>query len=243
MTFLPHVVFDLDGTLVDSLPGIQWSVEAALAETGIPARHRDLKPLIGPPIRRILAELSGVSEEPALDRLERAFRSSYDSSGWRRTVCCEGALATLRALMDSGLSLYLVTNKPAPATIRILRSLRLAPFFQEIVCRDSRIPVFESKAEMLLDLLRRRGFSAAESLMVGDTLEDAHASLAAGMPCALVPHGYGRGLDNALPANCLRIRAWSELVQLWDAPRAAGVNPWNRYSQSLEAAARLGEQA
>jgi phosphoglycolate phosphatase len=212
MEFPRHVVFDLDGTLVDSLPGIQWSVEAALAEAGIPMRHRNLKALIGPPIRQILAELSGVLNGPALDRLERSFRASYDSAGWRRTACQKGAATMLRGLAAQGVSLWLVTNKPAAATGRILGQLALAGFFTETVCRDSRAPAFESKAEMLMDLLRRRGLRSTETLMVGDTLEDARAAEAAGLACGLVPHGYGRGLDGPLPAHCRRIRGWSELL-------------------------------
>jgi len=210
MESLRHVVFDLDGTLVDSLPGIQ----AALAEAGIPTRRRDLKALIGPPIRQILAELSGASNGPALDRLERAFRASYDSAGWRRTVCQKGAATMLRGLASRGVSLWLVTNKPAAATGRILGQLALAGFFTETVCRDSRVPAFESKAGMLMDLLRRRGLRPEETLMVGDTLEDARAAEAAGVACDLVPHGYGRGLDGPLPANCRRIRGWNELLPL-----------------------------
>jgi phosphoglycolate phosphatase len=208
MEFLRHVVFDLDGTLVDSLPGIQ----TALAEAGIPVRRRDLKALIGPPIRQILAELSGLAGGPALDRLERAFRASYDSAGWRRTVCQRGAATMLRGLATGGMSLWLVTNKPAVATGRILGQLGLAGFFTETVCRDSRVPAFESKAAMLLDLLCRRGLRPAETLMVGDTLEDARAAEAAGIDCDLVSHGYGRGLDGPLPTGCRRIRGWSELL-------------------------------
>jgi phosphoglycolate phosphatase len=227
-----HVVFDLDGTLVDSLPGIRWSVEAAAEETGIPVRQCDLKALIGPPIRWILAELSGIPGGPALDRLERAFRASYDSAGWRRTVCYPGAAGMLRGLAARGVALWLVTNKPAAATHRILQRLEMADFFAEIVCRDSRVPAYQSKDEMLVELLLRRGFPAAESLLVGDTLEDAHAALAAGMACALLPHGYGYGLDGPLPAGCRRIGAWSELLSGWEREEEA---------QLFAASVRLGE--
>jgi phosphoglycolate phosphatase len=218
VNFVRSVIFDLDGTLVDSLPGIAWSVEAALEECGVPWRRRDLKPLVGPPIRQILAEVSGVSQASALDRLERAFRSSYDSGGWRRTVCQKGANAILRQLQSRGISLWLATNKPAHATGRILRELALTGFFQEIVCRDSHTPSFESKAEMLVDLLGRRGLRHAECLMAGDTMEDARAAAAAGIACALVPQGYGCGLGGSLPADCRLLREWSDLLEFCEAP-------------------------
>ena len=51
MTLVRHVIFDLDGTLIDSLPGIAWSVDVALRSCGLPPAERDLAPLIGPPVR------------------------------------------------------------------------------------------------------------------------------------------------------------------------------------------------
>ena len=207
-----NVIFDLDGTLVDSIPGIQWSVEAALAECGVPALRRELKPLIGPPIRDILAAVSGASEPAALDRLELAFRSAYDSVGWRKTTCQPGAKGALQRLRMAGCGLWIVTNKPGHAARAILSELALADYFEEIVCRDSRIPGFASKAEMLANLLERCALVRAESIMIGDTLEDCRAAAAAGIACALVPHGYGGGLDGPLPGRCRPIAGWNELI-------------------------------
>src|SRR5437773_1817542 len=68
-----NVIFDLDGTLLDSLEGIQWSVEAALAACGMPPVCPGLKPLIGPPIRAILALVTGRNDAAELDRMEQAF--------------------------------------------------------------------------------------------------------------------------------------------------------------------------
>lgn len=190
MTTVRHALFDLDGTLVDSLPGIAWSVNQALRANRVAPLSRDLRPLIGPPIRDILAAVSGA--DPALlDRLEAAFRASYDSAGWRRTVCHEGVPDMLWRLLTSGVELWLVTNKPAVVTGQILRELKIAAFFKEIACRDSRTPPFASKAETLRDLLQRRGLAPAQCLLIGDTAEDWHAAEAAGIACAIVPHGYG----------------------------------------------------
>ena len=208
-----HAIFDLDGTLVDSLPGIGWSIQTALAACGVACLVPDLKPLIGPPIRAILAALSG-SEDPALlDRLERAFRSSYDSEGWRKTVLQPGAAGTLEELRRRGIALWLVTNKPRFSTELILRELGMEGLFQEAVCRDSRTPPFSSKAEMVLDLLERRGLERRGCLLIGDTLEDARAASCAGVSCALVPHGYG---GERIPApgevQPWRLSGWGDLL-------------------------------
>jgi phosphoglycolate phosphatase len=211
VSFPQHVVFDLDGTLVDSVPGIAWSVDAALRSCGLPPAGRDLTPLIGPPVRDILAAVSGVSEPDLLDRLERGFRCSYDSAGWRLTVCQPGVREMLSQLLSAGVGLWLVTNKPALSTAMILCELRLDGFFREIVSRDSRTPVFASKSEMLTDLLERHGIARAACLLAGDTMEDWHAAEAAAVPCVIVPHGYGGA---SLPPGCRRIGGWRELLQM-----------------------------
>jgi phosphoglycolate phosphatase len=217
MAAIRHAIFDLDGTLIDSLPGIGWSIEAALSACGMASRPFDIKPLIGPPIRAILAAVSGLGDAPALDRLERAFRSSYDSGGWRKTVLQPGAGEILASLRSRGAALWLVTNKPRLAAGMILRELALETFFREIVCRDSRTPPFASKAETLLHLLDRRHLEPRQCLMIGDTLEDAQAASRAGLRCALVPHGYGGGLQAPLPAGAFLLRGWSGLLDSWEA--------------------------
>jgi phosphoglycolate phosphatase len=205
------VIFDLDGTLVDSLPGIRWSVETALAACGIECKCPDLRPMIGPPIREILAAVSGQADGEALDRLETAFRTSYDSLGWRKTTLHLGSESMLVRLRKDNHRLWLVTNKPRQATGAILNELGIAGFFVAAVCRDSRTPPFANKMEMLANLLASRGFTRSKSIMVGDTLEDCRAAAEAGIACAVVPHGYGNGLDSPLPEGCRRIRGWDDL--------------------------------
>ena len=206
-----HIVFDLDGTLVDSLPGIAFSVDAALRSCGLPPAGRDLAPLIGPPVRDILAAVAGAADGGLLDRLERSFRASYDAEGWRRTVCLPGVPDMLWRLMTGGMELWIATNKPALPTGRILRALNLSGFFREAACRDSRKPPFASKAEVLRDLVARHRLDRATCLMVGDTAEDWYAAEAAGISCAIVGPGNG---PRALPRGCRRIGAWDELTAM-----------------------------
>src|SRR5437870_1611955 len=94
---LPQAIFfDLDGTLLDSLPGIAFSIEKAFEACSLSMRPIDLREAIGPPIRKILS-LDALSEsESDLDLLERAFRVSYDSDGWQKTLLFPGSNAMLR---------------------------------------------------------------------------------------------------------------------------------------------------
>src|SRR5205823_5753754 len=185
------VLFDLDGTLVDSLPGIEFSVDCSLAECNGPQQHRDLRPLIGPPIRSILQQLAPDADNQQLSALEQAFRTSYDSEGWRKTVLHDGALETLTRLRMAGLGLFLVTNKPLTPTQKILDALGIAGFFTDVLCRDCKTPPFQSKQEMLQDIISAHRLSPAACIYVGDSFEDFRAASEAGLPVALVAHGYG----------------------------------------------------
>jgi phosphoglycolate phosphatase len=186
------ILFDLDGTLIDSLPGIEYAVDCALSEFGLPPRISSLRPMIGPPIREIFARLLGpVASNETLSGLEAVFRRVYDGSGWKKTVVHATAVHTLSALRGAGARLYLVTNKPKLATELILEEFGLAAYFSRVLSRNSRMPPFESKAAMLTHLISVENLSPKDCLYVGDTSEDYHAGTEAGIPVALVLLGYG----------------------------------------------------
>jgi phosphoglycolate phosphatase len=225
---LKHVIFDLDGTLVDSVPGIQWSVEAAMEFCHLSRVCPDLTPLIGPPIRTILTTACGTTDSAELDKIERAFRKFYDTEGLRRTICQPAVEQMLHQLRTHGCTLSIVTNKPAHATGLILGSLGINGYFQAVVCRDPALPSLASKPEMLIGLLNRQVIPREESIMVGDTLEDCHAAVVAGIACAVVSHGYGRDMSGKLPSGCRRITCWEDLVE-W----CAGRTPARYYPQKF----------
>lgn len=164
--------FDQDGTLVDSLAGIEFAVDHAFSVLGLPVRNCELRPLIGPPIRQIFGQLLPQCEDEQLDELEAAFRSCYDSQGWRKTVLHENAELVLQELNRAGVQVFLVTNKPAFSTHRILDALNIRQFFQAVLCRDARTPAFHSKAEMLEHLVGTYNLRREECLYIGDTYED-----------------------------------------------------------------------
>jgi len=192
----PCVLFDLDGTLLNSLPGIEYSARAAFAQCGLAIGEVDLRSFIGPPIRTILARMamidsSGGLSEDQLDRLVHVFRAIYDNEGWKMTPHYAGALEALRAMRADGRRLFVVSNKPLHISLRILEAEGTLVLFDEVVTRDSRELAYKDKQEMMSSLMQRHGLQPQDCLMVGDTMEDAVAASQAGMRFCLMTHGYG----------------------------------------------------
>lgn len=185
------VFFDLDGTLLDSLPGIEFSVREALSACGLSPPKHGLRELIGPPIRKILSQVSNGADESTLDALERVFRSSYDGEGWRKTVCFEGVEYVLRTMQERGHRLFVVSNKPRHISLQILQREKIVDYFEAIVTRDSRSPNYRGKEDMIANLLAERAISREKCYMVGDTSEDAEAATTVGIKFIWMSHGYG----------------------------------------------------
>lgn len=217
--------FDLDGTLADSLPGLEASIADALASGGRSLPVDDLRPYIGPGIRTILRNLHPNLTDQEIDGMERCFRSSYDAQGVRKTILFEGVKATLEALRSAGAELFVVTNKPKLATSNLMDQHGLKALFRELVSRDSREPGYSSKVEMLQYLIQRHDVDLAHAVMVGDTAEDLHAARDVGMRFAFVEYGYG---EVAPDAECLR------LTRIHDLPAACGHTWTTQYVRSKE---------
>lgn len=206
------LLFDLDGTILDSLPGIEYSVGAAFRARGCELFHADLRSVIGPPIRNILARAGEVKNTETLDGLEREFRKSYDSEGWQKTVCYPNAKDALGALRTRGHRLFVVSNKPQHISLRILEREGLLGLFEAILTADTRTPKFSGKAEMLHALLARYGISPAECILVGDTMEDADAAAGECIRFVFMTHGYGELIESPIQPIACKADSFSQLL-------------------------------
>jgi phosphoglycolate phosphatase len=207
------ILFDLDGTIWDSLPGIDFSLRTAFAQCGLPLKRENLREMIGPPIRTILSTAGGV-EGSRLDDLERAFRQSYDKEGWRKTVCFPDAVRVLRKAHLLKYRLFVVSNKPRQASMRGLNHEGILDLFEEVVTADSRMPPYSTKAEMVDALLKRPGIDPRVCLLVGDTIEDAKAAEAARIRFAFMTHGYGEVPQSASALITFRLDSFGQLLPL-----------------------------
>ena len=175
------VIFDLDGTLVDSVPGIEYAAAQAwkAVQPGLPVPS--FRPLIGPPIRQVFCQLLPAANLATIDALHRTFRSVYDNEGWIKTMPYPGVVETLTALKTRGVQCLGATYKPSLPTQHILKQCGLQTFFRAFLSPDSVNPPFGSKADILRALIVRYSLEPAHTLLVGDTASDAVAALACGL--------------------------------------------------------------
>ncbi|HBY09366.1 MAG TPA: hypothetical protein DEH22_16890 [Chloroflexi bacterium] len=214
-----HLIFDLDGTLVDSRPGILKSLKTAVQRT-LPEINLELFNFkIGPPVREMLRIGLKTVSEAELDSLEAAFRVAYDGGDWKLTVVYPDVVETLVELTLRGISCYVVTNKPAQASTRILTRLGLAPYFDEVLSPDSRQPKFSNKAEMLGKLLEDRAITVNQASYAGDSVDDFYAAEQCGIGFIGIEYGYGNIPKQE--TRLWRVRSFNELLSV----------PNNYYSQ------------
>jgi phosphoglycolate phosphatase len=207
-SFKPSVVlFDLDGTLVDSVPDLAQAVDWMLAELQRePAGEARVRGWVGngAPMLVKRALCSGMdpdevspcgarkAEAPVFDRALSLFYSAYGRCATQNSQLYPGALDYLEALAEQGIPMGLVTNKPERFTLTMLNDYDLARFFPLVLGGDS-LPQQKPDPEPLLHAARFFGIDPGQGMMVGDSRHDIRAAQAAGMPVAAVTYGYNHG--------------------------------------------------
>jgi phosphoglycolate phosphatase len=188
---IKNVIFDLDGTLVDSLPGIEYAVRCAVNSVCPNRGLFELRQFIGPPIRDIFCLIFPDIDENELNALVQEFRKAYDNGGWQKTVLFDGVKNTLVKLENINIRSYLVTRKPKLPTENILDLLKIGDHFADVVCPDSVTPAFPSKSDAMAFLIDKHGLDHEKILTVGDTNEDETAAKNCGIRFAAASYGYG----------------------------------------------------
>ena len=206
-TALPHletraVLFDLDGTLVDTLPDLHAAVCATLTEIGRPiVTQETTRAYIGKGlrvlIRRLLAGSLGATDgedTPQHVQALAAFRTHYARENGCHAHPYPGVVDGLRALKARGLPLGVVTNKPDVFIAPLLKKTGLSGFFDVLVGGDT-LPRIKPDPMPVVWACGRLGALPKETLFVGDSLNDALAARAAGCPVFLLPYGYNEDQD------------------------------------------------
>jgi phosphoglycolate phosphatase len=204
-----HLIFDLDGTLVDSRPGILHSLQQAVRCVYPELEPGQLEFKIGPPVRVILSQALPDASALELDRLEAAFRTTYDEQGWKLSRLYPGVTHVLEQFKVEGLYLYIVTYKPALPTVNILKNTGIAHYFLEVASPDSRLSQWRNKVEGIRSLLDHYSIQPGEAIYLGDSMDDLAAAQACGL--AFIGLEYGYGLFPVQPQGYTTVRSFDEL--------------------------------
>lgn len=184
------ILFDLDGTLTDSAPGITNSVAHALAHFGIHEEPKDLLKFVGPPLNESLAEFYGFSPQQTAEAIA-VFREYFVEKGWCENAPYPGIGELLRELKAAGLRLMVATSKPEVQAVRILKHFGLADCFERICGAPPGNEDGARKASIIRQALSYADNDTASAVMVGDRRHDVAGAHETGLPCVGVLYGYG----------------------------------------------------
>jgi phosphoglycolate phosphatase len=187
------ILFDLDGTIVDSAPGITATLAYAFEKLGLPIPSpAELLAYVGPPILDSFRDLAGFTPAQAHEALE-IYRPQYLKSGVFDATIYPGIPEVLRVIHESGTPLSLATSKPERPANLVLEHYDLRGYFN-IVTGASEDEVRSAKADVVEEaLLRLERFGAdiSRPVLVGDREHDVHGAAAHGVPTIFVRWGYG----------------------------------------------------
>lgn len=214
------ILFDLDGTLIDSVPDLAYATDAMLVDLQLaPAGIEHVKVWVGNGapklVQRALAYAQGTSEAKlAPEEVTHAlalFYQYYGNNSDRFSTLFSGVAETLGTLQLKGVRMCIITNKPQQFTPAVLAQHKLSHFFELVLSGDS-LNQQKPDPAPLLYALEKMQLSKTEVVMVGDSSSDIEAANTAGIKSVCVSYGYNHGNDpKKLPASC-HIDNFSQLL-------------------------------
>lgn len=194
------VLLDLDGTLVDSIPDLAWSVNKTLNELTMPERElNSIRNWVGNGLEKLLHRaltnnFNGEAESELFEKASALFMSIYENNMCNLSSCYPGVREGIDNLKNRGIKIGCVTNKRGQFVGPILEKLGLKNDMSIIIAGDT---LAKKKPDPLPLLHAASQFNKepAQSLMVGDSESDVKAARAAGFQIVCVNYGYNHGRD------------------------------------------------
>lgn len=218
------ILFDLDGTLIDSAPDLHASVNILLARRGLgPLSLPDVVGMIGNGVKKLVERAFFAVGEPldaeGLEREHDAMIGIYGDHLTVLTVLTPGVIDLLDELRARGIRMAVVTNKPQMPTEAILDHFGLSPYLGAVLGGDS---VVEKKPapDMVFAALDRLGVPLGDAVMVGDSLADVGCARAAGIPVVVRRGGYTTVPVDEIGADAV-IDSFTDLLDTLAALRRA----------------------
>ncbi|CAO3308202.1 phosphoglycolate phosphatase [Pseudomonas asiatica] len=194
------VFFDLDGTLVDTVPDLAAAVDTAMAELGLPLRgEARVRQWVSDGTEELIRRALINSMDGEVDKDLHRIALAHFYAAYRECICVgsrlyDGVLPGLDALRAQGLPLAVVTNKQADFAVSLLKQIGIEDYFDVVV---GGVPTLNKKPapDALLLAADLLGIDITSCLMVGDSVNDVVSARNAGCPVVCVPYGYNFGRD------------------------------------------------
>lgn len=209
------VLFDLDGTLIDSAPDLGAAVDKMRVDRGLPSLPLErYRPMAGAGARGMIGEAFGLTpDHPDFPALREEFFANYEACMTQRTHAFDGVPALVDALRAQGLQWGVVTNKSERFALPLTQAMPLFATAGAVVGGDS-TPYAKPHPAPLLEAAQRLGLAPGQCIYVGDDERDIVAGLAAGMATVAATYGYlGNKADTASWGAHVAINSPIELLQ------------------------------
>lgn len=182
------LIFDMDGTIANTVPTVLDCLKKALVETGAEFDAKKLtSTLIGPPLEQMVETLCPAESSRKRVEVVAAFRRFYDAAPEKGT----GLFRQIVPLLQTSVRKFIATNKPQKPALRLLDALEISPLFEAVLTPDSGL----NKAQMIAKIVAENGLNPEKTLMIGDAVSDMTAAHAAGVKACAVVWGYEQDKD------------------------------------------------
>ena len=205
------ILFDVDGTLIDSAPGILNTLEEVFKAMGVDVARSDLNRYIGPPLRKSFGE--HFSDKAKIEEAAELYRASYHEKGSHECAVFPGVPEMLRRLKEAGLVLCTATSKPTRVVTPILEEQGLSSYFS-FVGGASMDESRDNKTDVIRHVLDQPVMQGKRVLMVGDRRDDMQGARNCGLDAAAVLYGYGSREEVTpfapvfMAADCKELTEW-----------------------------------
>jgi len=201
-----NLIFDLDGTLIDSRPGILESLLFATSKTLGKSFNIDLLK-IGPPINIMVKQVFPSAPDKIVEEIVEYFREHYDSIGWSIYNVYPKVKDVLEILNEQNI-LFIATNKPKNPTKKILQDMGVSHLFKKVVCYDENL--YQDKTDMVHSLKEKDNVLYK---MIGDSNDDLFAAHDNSIDFIECTYGYG-SIESLHSINRVKIKKFEDLLYL-----------------------------
>ncbi|VVB93007.1 Phosphoglycolate phosphatase [uncultured archaeon] len=201
---IDNIIFDLDGTLIDSAGDIIHCLKKAYFSIPEYSNVEISSAFIGPPLNELIKKITPDITEEQTQIVTKEFRNCYDNSSFSKTILNDGVYKLIQDLKHLNIKIFIATNKPILVTKKILTNLKI-DVFDDVVSLDALAGKKMNKTEMISYIIKKWNLHMDTTLMVGDDASDIIAAHNNDMSAVAILDGYGNAntINEAKPLYVL----------------------------------------